>query len=138
MALKNMSLEQGLISTEKEKNKEEINHCPVCGIDGKDGALCDEHVLLTKDFSKLRAYINEQEKAEPRFIYMLDFAISDRKSYVINYVPIVNGKMMIEEFLKSKNCSEFSERICKEILILQRAKCALLDMIESDKLKVVS
>lgn len=118
------------LGQEENLDKNKINNCPICGVNGRTGALCSDHAIMTKNFDMLRKYINEQEKADKRIIYILEFAISDRISYVIDEIPIVSGRIQIEETLKKGKCGKFTERILKEILILQKAKSVVLDMIE--------
>ncbi len=71
---------------------------------------------------------------------MLNFAISDRVSYIINDVPVTNGKLAIEEFLeenlyerlennKKVKCSEWMKRMLMEIINLQRARGKVIKII---------
>lgn len=101
--------------------------CPVCELG--DGALCSSHELMTKDFIWIKHYINSQEKFNKNIIYILDFAISDRKSNVINDIEIIDGRMLIEEALNKKNISVDRERMLKEILALQKAKYTIIKLM---------
>ncbi len=163
-----------LLNNEREKDKEKTKNCPICSSNGDDGALCAKHAELSKNYVWLKNYINSQEKMNEKILYLLNFSISDRLSYIINDVPIVNGRIMIDEFLQKnmeflqKNWkrnenyiskkrkkklddsvivepeklkelenmnirmkrSLYMEKMLKEILALQKARCSVIEMIK--------
>ncbi len=128
------------LEKEKSNKKEELKICPLCSSNGNEGSLCEKHVNLSKDYNWLKNYINSQETVNAKTLYLLEFAISDRVSYVINDVPVIDGRLAIEEFLqenlyeKVKNkkevrCSIYMEKMLKEILALQKAHSMIVKMM---------
>lgn len=130
------------LNPEKEKGeeKEKLKTCPLCSSNGIEGALCEQHVNLSKDYNWLKNYINSQETLNTKTLYLLEFAISDRVSYVINDVPVIDGRLAIEEFLqenlyervknkKEVRCSIYMEKMLKEILALQKARSMIVKMM---------
>src|SRR5574337_448512 len=99
--IKNKTWESQEIKTEKEDGNK-INHCPVCGLNGKIGTFCQTHLDLMKDYNWLKNYLNNIEKYDDKTIHTINFAISERVSYVINDVDVIDGKLAIEEFLQEK------------------------------------
>ncbi len=124
-----------MLERETEK-RENLNRCPICGINGGNGVLCETHMLDIKDFDWIRNYLNKKDKVDSKDLYVIECAISDRKSYVINYVPIIHGKMMIKEYLneclEKGKCSEFLERMLKEIIALEDAKIVMIDIMKNN------
>ncbi len=127
---------RGLQLLVKQEDIEDTsNRCPVCGLG--DGHLCSSHSELVTNFDKLREYINGLESVNSSILYILDLSIGHRKSLVINDVPIVNGRMIIREYLEERmsmrKCSEFMERTLKEILVLEKAKNMVLNLSMKEK-----
>lgn len=130
---------------EEYKSESNINHCPVCGVNGVIGAFCQTHLDLLKDYNWIKNYLNtlDSKKYDHKTIHIIDSAVSDRVSYVINDVEIVDGKLAIEKFLqenlygrlnegKTVKCSQWMEKTLLEILNLQRARDKIIEMMKSE------
>lgn len=114
---------------EKFNDKEYVNHCPLCNLG--DGALCHEHELMSKDFNWVKNYINNQETLDKKIVYLLGYSLSDRVSYIINDVEIINGRLQIEEYLKKKNISVDMEQRLREILALEKAYDMIIELMNN-------
>lgn len=120
------------------ERKEEIvkgDNCPICKLNGNRGALCSEHAKLTSDFNWLRNYINnlDENEIDKDVVYVLEFAISTRISYIINDVEVVNGRLQVKEhleLLEKKKTNLYMERKLKEILALQKAKSYVMTLVK--------
>ena len=128
----------------EEKVENKINHCPVCGLNGKIGAFCQTHLDSIKDYNWIMNYVNGLEKYDKKTVHILSFAISDRVSYIINDMEIIDGKLAIEEFLQEKlyerlengkeiRCSVWMEKLLKEILALQKSRSKIIEIIKEEK-----
>ena len=115
---------------EKEKKEEKhVNKCPICKLG--NGALCTEHYILCKDFKWLRNYINNLDKFDNNTVYIIQSAITERISLIINKLEVINGRLDIEGYLAKSSCSVYSERMLKEILILEKAKTMVIKEINN-------
>ena len=127
----------------KEKSHEKKRYCPLCSNNGDLGAFCQHHLNALRSYHWIKYYINNIEKVDKKTIHILDFAISERVSYVINDVEIVSGKLAIEQYLeenlygrmenrKEVKCSVFMERILLEIMSLQNARGSILIIMKEE------
>lgn len=115
--------------------------CPICfnDLNGDSGALCPKHaILICSNYEWLRDYINNLEGFNKDTIYILDDAISNRVSYIINDVEVVNGRLQIKEHLDKElekshdKRSPYMERMLREILSLQKAKAKVIEIMNSE------
>ncbi len=127
-------MKTGMRLLEKETVRENLvidgSHCPVCGLGS--GIMCEEHLLKCKNFEWLRKYLNNLDKFDKNTLYILDSSITDRKSLVINDIEIIDGKMDIEGYLQKPYCSEYMERMLKEIISLEKAREIIFDEVQKE------
>lgn len=117
---------------DSEIEKKHVDACPVCGVNGGNGNLCVQHALMTKDFEWVKNYLNRLEKFNTQSLYILEFAITDRKSLIINDVSIINGRLQVDEYLEHRNISEYKKRILQEIKVLEKARYTVINIISSN------
>ena len=127
-------MKTGMQLLEKEMVKENLvidgTHCPIYGLG--NGIMCEEHLLSTKNFSWLRNYINNLDKFDQNTLYIIDSAITDRKSQIINDIEIVDGKMDLQGYLEKSTCSTYMEKIIKEIINLEKAREIIFGEVQKD------
>ncbi|MDD3474420.1 MAG: hypothetical protein PHP08_00770 [Candidatus Dojkabacteria bacterium] len=128
----------------KEESLKKKASCPLCSSNGDLGAFCEIHLKALKDYNWIKNYINNMENFDNKTIHILDFAISERVSYVINDIEVINGRLAVEEYLKENlynrlengkeaRCSEYMERMLQEILLLRKARSSVIEILSEKK-----
>lgn len=112
----------------RESDERVGDKCPICK--KGNGALCIEHALNTKDFNWLRKYINQLTEFDSNTIYIIEYAITDRKLSIISNVNIFKR----EEYIKTHN--GLYSVILKEIMSLETAKYTVLTLMNNGNNKV--